>query len=321
MANKRDYYDVLGVNRSASDDEIKKSYRKIAMKYHPDQNPGDTVAEEKFKEAAEAYEILSDSQKKAQYDQFGHQAFGAGAQGFGGFGNANDIFEQFSFSGDLGDIFSEMFNGGRRRSGPVRGAHLRYNLEVDFEEAALGSSRTLTLNDENNNKQKIKLKIPAGVESGSRQRLAGKGESGLRGGPPGDLFIVFQVREHTFFRRNNLDILLEVPVPFYTAILGGEIDVPTLHGDVRLKVPAGTQNGKMFRLRGQGIKDEAHGYGNGDQHVMVNIEVPAKLSGKEKKALEKVCSSLNKNSFQESIQLQKDKEQFYKRKKKLENDE
>ena len=129
------------------------------------------------------------------------------------------------------------------------------------------------------------------------------------------------MREHAFFRRNNLDILLEVPVPFYTAILGGEIDVPTLHGDVRLKVPAGTQNGKMFRLRGQGIKDEAHGYGNGDQHVMVNIEVPAKLSGKEKKALEKVCSSLNKNSFQESIQLQKDKEQFYKRKKKLENDE
>ena len=262
MAEKRDYYEVLGVSRSASPEEIKKAYRKIAMKYHPDQNEGDSVAEEKFKEASEAYEVLSDAEKKQRYDQFGHQAFN-GSGGFGGgfgggFSNANDIFEQFSFSGDLGDIFSDMLNGGRRRSGPVRGAHLRYNLEVDFEEAVLGSTRTLTLNiNDSGTREKIKLKIPAGVESGSRQRLAGKGESGARGGPAGDLFIVFHVRDHAFFRRNNLDILLEVPVPFYIAMLGGEIKVPTLYGDVKLKIPAGTQNGKMFRLKGQGIKDQA----------------------------------------------------------------
>ncbi len=159
------------------------------------------------------------------------------------------------------------------------------------------------------------------MESGSRQRLAGKGEPGARGGPAGDLFIVFHVRDHAFFRRNNLDILLEVPVPFYIAILGGEIKVPTLYGDVKLKIPAGTQNGKMFRLKGQGFKDQAHGYGKGDQHVMVNIEVPAKLSGKEKKAMEKACTSLNENHFQESVRLRKDAIRFYERKQKLENDE
>ena len=326
MAEKRDYYEVLGVSRSTSPEEIKKAYRKVAMKYHPDQNEGDSVAEEKFKEASEAYEVLSDPAKKQRYDQFGHQAFN-GSGGFGGgfgggFSNANDIFEQFSFSGDLGDIFSDMLNGGRRRNGPVRGAHLRYNLEVDFEEAVLGSTRTLTLNSKDSGtREKIKLKIPAGVESGSRQRLAGKGEPGARGGPAGDLFIVFHVRDHAFFRRNNLDILLEVPVPFYIAMLGGEIHVPTLYGEVKLKIPAGTQNGKMFRLKGQGIKDQAHGYGKGDQHVMVNIEVPAKLSGKERKAMEKACTSLHENHFQESVRLQKDASRFYERKQKLENDE
>lgn len=381
MAEKRDYYEILGVDRSASAEAIKKAYRKVAMKYHPDKNPGDQVAEDKFKEASEAYEVLSDAEKKQRYDQFGHQAFGPGSGGFGGgFHDASDIFEQVFGGGfNINDLFGG--GGGRSRGGAARGADLRYDLEVDFEEAALGSSRTLTLPvstpctacsgsgaEPGTSKQtcptcggrgqvssgggfiqfsqtcptcggtgeiiptpcrvcngtgyikertKVKLKIPAGVESGSRQRLAGKGEAGARGGPAGDLFIVFHVQDHAFFRRNNLDILLEVPVPFHIAMLGGDIQVPTLHGDARLKIPSGTQNGKLFRLRGQGIQDQAHGHGKGDQHVMVNIEVPAKLSGKEKKAMEKLISSLHENHFEETIKLQKETKKFYERKRKL----
>ena len=320
MAEKRDYYEVLGLSRTASSDEIKKAYRKIAMKYHPDQNAGDAVAEEKFKEAAEAYEVLSDIEKKQRYDQFGHQAFGAGAGFGGGFSNAQDIFEQFNFSGGLGDILSEMMGGGRR-SGPRRGADLRYDLQVDFEEAALGSSRNLTLNrNQTSGKERLKLKIPAGVESGSRQRIAGKGEQGIQGGPEGDLIIVFHVRDHTFFKRSDLDIVLEAPVPFHIALLGGKITVPTLHGDASLKIPAGTQNGKIFRLRGQGIHDAAHGYGKGDQHVIISIEVPSKLSSKEKKAIEKACGNLKESSFEGSLKLHKEAKLFYDRKNKLEND-
>jgi molecular chaperone DnaJ len=384
MAEKRDYYEILGVDRSGSAEAIKKAYRKVAMKYHPDKNPGDQAAEDKFKEASEAYEVLSDAEKKQRYDQFGHQAFGPGSGGFGGgFHDASDIFEQVFGGGfNINDLFGG--GGGRRGGGAARGADLRYDLEVDFEEAVLGSSRTLTLpvstpcnacggsgaepgtskqtcptcggrgqvssgggfiqfsqtcptcggtgeiiptpcrvckgNGYIKERTKVKLKIPAGVESGSRQRLAGKGESGARGGPAGDLFIVFHVQDHAFFRRNNLDILLEVPVPFHIAMMGGEIQVPTLHGDARLKIPAGTQNGKLFRLRGQGIQDQAHGHGKGDQHVMVNIEVPVKLSGKEKKAMEKLTSSLHENHFEETIKLQKETQKFYERKRKLDTD-
>ncbi|MEC8313526.1 MAG: DnaJ C-terminal domain-containing protein [Verrucomicrobiota bacterium] len=321
MATKRDYYEVLGVNRSASSDEIKKAYRKIAMKYHPDQNPGDAVAEEKFKEAAEAYEILSDTQKKTQYDQFGHQAFGAGGFG-GGFRNASDIFEEFSFSGGLGDILSEMMGGGRRRNGPRKGSDLRYDLQVEFEEAALGSTRTLTFNrNDKDGKEKIKLKIPAGIETGSRQRIAGKGEEGFQGGPPGDLIIVFHVREHAIFKRSELEIILEAPIPFHIALLGGQITIPTLHGEVSLKIPAGTKNGKTFSLRGQGINDEAHGYGKGDQHVSVNIEVPSKLGRKDKKAFEKICSGLSDDIFDESNKFKKEVESFNKRKQKIKDNE
>ncbi|MEC8753361.1 MAG: DnaJ C-terminal domain-containing protein [Verrucomicrobiota bacterium] len=325
MATKRDYYEVLGVNRSASSDEIKKAYRKIAMKYHPDQNPGDAVAEEKFKEAAEAYEILSDAQKKTQYDQFGHQAFGAGGFGGGfggGFRNASDIFEEFSFSGGLGDILSEMMGGGRRRNGPRKGSDLRYDLQVEFEEAALGSTRTLTFNrNDKDGKEKIKLKIPAGIETGSRQRIAGKGEEGFQGGPPGDLIIVFHVREHAIFKRSELEIILEAPIPFHIALLGGQITIPTLHGEVSLKIPAGTKNGKTFSLRGQGINDEAHGYGKGDQHVIVNIEVPSKLGRKDKKAFEKICSGLSDDIFDESNKFKKEVESFNKRKQKIKDNE
>ena len=324
MAGKRDYYEILGVDRSSSSDVIKKAYRKIAMKYHPDQNPGDAAAEEKFKEAAEAYEVLSDTQKKAQYDQFGHQAFGAG--GFGGGFNANDIFNSAGFSfegGSLEDLVSGIFGGfGGQRNGPRKGSDLRYDLQVEFEEAALGSTRTLTFNrKDSTGKEKIKLKIPAGVETGSRQRIAGKGDAGYQGGPPGDLIIVFHVREHPIFKRSDLEIVLEIPVPFHIALLGGQVTIPTLHGDVSLKIPAGTKNGKTFCLRGQGINDEAHGYGKGDQHVIVNIEVPSKLGRKDKKAFEKICSGLSDDMFDETSKFKKESEAFYKRKKKIKENE
>jgi molecular chaperone DnaJ len=166
----------------------------------------------------------------------------------------------------------------------------------------------------------IKLKIPAGVESGSRQRLAGKGESGARGGPAGDLFIVFHVRDHDFFKRNDLDIYCEVPVPFNIAMLGGEIEVPTIHGGAKLKIPAGTESGKIFRLRGQGVIDAAHGQGKGDQNVMAKIEVPARLSGKEKKAMQELCGMLHDNHFEETARMKKMAATFYDRKRKLETD-
>ncbi|MFL2859185.1 MAG: DnaJ C-terminal domain-containing protein [Pontiellaceae bacterium] len=326
MSEKRDYYDVLGLSSSASSDEIKKAYRKVAMKYHPDQNAGDSSAEEKFKEASEAYEILSNPEKKSRYDQFGHQGFNGAGSGFGGFSNAQDIFDQFQFSGgSLGDILSEMM-GGRPRNGPARGRDIQYSVDVEFEEAVLGSSRTLTIpsSSSNNNsaeREKIKLKIPAGVESGSSQRLAGRGQAGIRGGPAGDLFIVFRVNDHAFFRRDGLDIIIQVPVPFHIAILGGEIRVPTIHGNASLKLKAGTKSGQIFRLRGQGIIDKAHGYGKGDQHVVVNIEIPSKLSGKEKKVLEKAFSTINEKCFEDSLKLSKEAKDFYQKKSKLENNE
>ncbi len=379
MADKRDYYEVLGVGKNASAEEIKKAYRKVAMKYHPDRNPGDAVVEEKFKEASEAYEVLSDTEKKARYDQLGHQAFGPG--GGGGFHDASDIFEQV-FGGSFN--ISDLFGGGRRRSGSERGSDLRYDLDVDFEEAALGSHRTLTFSVSSTCKRcsgsgaepgtskstcgtcgghgqissrggfiqfsqtcptcggggatiltpcracngggsvkelkKIKLKIPAGIEGGSRQRLVGKGEAGTRGGPTGDIFIVFHVRDHAFFRRNDLDIIVEVPVPFHIAMLGGEIQVPTLHGDATLKVPAGTGNGRIFLLRGKGVVDQAHGHGRGNQHVAVKIEMPAKLSRSERKAMEKLCSQISERHFEESARLRRQAEAFYERKRKLETD-
>jgi molecular chaperone DnaJ len=167
-------------------------------------------------------------------------------------------------------------------------------------------------------RKKIRLKIPAGVESGSRQRLPGKGEAGARGGSPGDLYIVFHVRDHEFFQRDGLNIYCEVPVPFHIAMLGGEIDVPTIHGDAKLKIPSGTQSGKVFRLRGQGILDAAHGGGKGDEHVMVKVEVPSRLSGKEKKAMKALCDQLHDNHFELTAKMRKTAQKFYERKRRLE---
>jgi molecular chaperone DnaJ len=306
---KRDYYEVLGVNRDAGDDELKKAYRKLAMKYHPDRNPDNPKAEEQFKEAKEAYEILSDTQKRAAYDQYGHAGVdpSAGA-GQGGFGNFADAF---------GDIFGDIFGGGRGRSNVYRGADLRYNLEVSLEEAAHGTetkiripaleecetchgsgakpgtqpARCPTCGGHGQVRMQqgffsiqqtcpkchgtgkvvsnpcsscsgagrvrrhktLSVKIPPGVDEGDRIRLSGEGEAGTNGGPAGDLYVVMHIRQHPVFTRDHNDLHCEMPISITTAALGGEIEIPTLDGSAKIKIPIETQTGKIFRLRGKGI--------------------------------------------------------------------
>lgn len=360
---KRDYYEVLGVNRDASEDEIKKAYRKMAVKYHPDKNPGDKAAEEKFKELGEAYEALSDSQKRAAYDQYGHNAFdprmraGRGGGGGGGFHDPFDIFREVFGGG--GSIFDEFFGGGRADpTQPQRGNDLRYDLEIGFEEAALGCEKEISVTKpdacdkcdgsgqepgsktrtcatcngrgqvitsrgifsiaqtcpqcqgagrviENPCKQcrgsgrrdhtaKIKLRIPAGVDTGARLRSSGNGEAGLRGGPPGDLYVVLHVKAHEIFQRDGDDLLCEVPVSFVHAALGTEVQVPTLAEKATIKIPAGTQPGTMFRLRGKGVKN-LQGYGHGDLHVRVTVEVPTHLTSAQKAKLQEFAESCDEN--------------------------
>lgn len=392
-AQKQDYYELLGISKGASADEIKKAYRKMAVKYHPDKNPGDKAAEEKFKEVSEAYEILSDASKRQQYDQFGHAAFGAGRGGGGGgfgggFGGGIDLEEALrtfmGASGGGGSIFDNFFGGGgagrRNPNAPQQGADLRFDLDIDFEEAVLGSSREIRINVNETckackgsgaepgsgkktcrdcggagqvisgsgfvqfrqtcptcqgageviekpcskchgqglvrNNRTIDVKIPAGVETGSRLRVAGRGEGGRRGGPAGDLYIVLHVREHEFFKRNDLDIICEVPVPFHIAALGGEVQVPTIHGNADLKIPAGTASGKIFRMRGKGVSSPR--YGTGDQHIVVQIEVPQGLSGKEKKKLEETAALLSEKHFHLTRKMRKSAKTFYDHKKALE---
>jgi len=391
-SQKRDYYEVLGIAKGASAEEIKKAYRKMAIQYHPDKNPGDKASEEKFKEVSEAYEVLSDTSKRQQYDQFGHAAFGAGRGGgggsHGGFGGGGIDLEEalrtfMGASGGGGSIFENFFGGGGRAqnpNAPQEGADLRFDLEIDFEEAVLGSSREIRINVNETcerckgggaepgsgrktcstcrgqgqvvsgggfiqfrqtcptcrgsgqviekpcttchgqglvrNKRTIDVKIPGGVETGSRLRIAGKGEGGLRGGPAGDLYIVLHVREHEFFKRNDLDIVCEVPVPFHIAMLGGEVHVPTIHGSAALKIPAGTESGKVFRMKGKGITSPR--YGTGDQHVVVQIEIPQGLASKEKKKLEEAVVILNEKHFPLTQKMQKAAEKFYEHKRALE---
>ncbi len=350
---KRDYYEILGVNRDASDDEIKKSYRKLAMKHHPDRNPDDKDAEARFKEVKEAYEMLSDSQKRAAYDAYGHAGVdasmggGAGGAGQGGFADA------------FGDIFGEIFGGaggggGRGgRSNVYRGADLRYNLEVSLEEAAHGTEtriRIPTMEDcetchgsgakpgtqpktcptcnghgqvrmqqgffsiqqtcpkchgsgkvvtdpcgtcngaGRTKKQKtLSVKIPAGVDEGDRIRLSGEGEAGVNGGPSGDLYVVIHIREHAVFTRDHNDLHCEMPISFTTAALGGEIEIPTLDGAAKIKIPAETQSGKAFRLRGKGIKGvRSNSYGDLLCHVVV--ETPVNLTARQRELLEELES-------------------------------
>lgn len=344
MSAKRDYYEVLGVERNTDADGLKKAFRKLAMQHHPDRNPGDKEAEEKFKEASEAYEVLSDPDRRARYDRFGHQGVeGFGGQGFGNV-NINDIF---------GEIFGDIFGGGGRRRQRNRGADLRYNLELTFEEAAFGAEVSVKIPrpkrcgecDGTGSKSKqmrtcptcggagevrftqgffavartcnqcggsghvvsdpckackgagktdsvseLSVKIPPGVDTGTRVRLAGEGEPGENGGPSGDLYVVVHVKEHALFHREEYEVFCEVPVSFVQAALGAQLEVPTLDGMVKMKVPEGTQSGKIFRLKGKGIP-HLHGAGRGDQHVRVVVETPQNLSNKQRELLEKFAEA------------------------------
>jgi molecular chaperone DnaJ len=354
--SKKDFYEVLGVNRDASDDEIKKAYRKLAMKHHPDRNPDNPKAEEHFKEAKEAYEILSDAQKRAAYDQYGHagvdpQAGMGGGQGFGGFGDA------------FGGIFDEIFGGGRGggggRSNVYRGADLRYNLEITLEQAAFGTETKIRIPTMEacesckgtgakagtqpktcptcNGAGQVRLqqgffsiqqtcpkchgtgryvadpcgschgagrvkqyktlavKIPAGVDEGDRIRLAGEGEHGVNGGPSGDLYVQVHLKAHSVFQRDHNDLHCEMPISFTTAALGGEIEIPTLDGAAKLKVPAETQSGKVFRLRGKGIKG-VRSQTHGDLLCHVVVETPVALTDRQKELLRELEEISSSNS-------------------------
>ena len=380
MPDKRDYYEILGVSKDASADDIKKAYRKLAMQYHPDRNPGDKSAEEKFKELGEAYEVLSDAEKRKIYDQFGHAGVSgqfAGAHsggGFSGFGSFDpfEIFER-AFGGEGlggGSIFEGLFGGFGSRSrtsgGAERGSDLRYRLNLTLEEAAKGVKKKINLTKRNpcsvcngtgssdpskkitcphcggrgqirtsqgffsisrtceqcggtgtiirdpckhcggsgteRTKKMISLNIPAGVDTGSQLKITGEGEAGPRGGPSGNLYVVIEVEPHPIFDRHGDDLLCEVPITFTTAALGGSVQVPTLDGKVSLKIPAGTQSGKIFRLRGKGIPN-LHGYGQGDLHVRIIVETPQKLTKEQRELLKRFeeLSTLNEHPMQEGF--------------------
>ena len=363
MAEKRDYYEVLGVAKTATADEIKSAYRKLAMKYHPDRNPGDKVAEEKFKEAAEAYDVLHDPDKRSRYDQFGHAGMNAGGFGGGAGGmNMEDIFAAFGdiFGGRGGHGgsfhfggFEDMFGGGGQRradpNAPKRGEDMNFRLDIDFDEAIFGSERTIDLSLPSQCKEcggtgaaagsqrvtcktcggsgvviagggffqvrqtcphchgegmtiekpcrhcggsgqvaeprHLTVKIPAGVDTGSRLRLAGKGAGGLRGGEPGDLYILLNVAPSEIFERDGLDLFVNIPVSPVTAALGGTISVPTPAGEAQLKIPAGTPNGKVFRLHGKGVPS-LRGGSPGDLDARIILEVPANLDSRQRELLE-----------------------------------
>ncbi|KGN02464.1 molecular chaperone DnaJ [Clostridium novyi A str. 4570] len=372
MASK-DYYEVLGLSKGASDDEIKKAYRKLAMKYHPDRNQGNKEAEEKFKDINEAYQVLSDPQKKANYDQFGSADFNGG--GFGGFGGGG-----FSGMGGFEDIFDSFFGGGfsssRRRNGPERGADLEYTVSLTFEEAVFGVEKeiSITRNEKcdtcagsgakpgTNSKtcdkcggtgqvrvqrntplgsfvststcdkcggsgkvidepcttchgkgtvrknKKIKINIPAGVDTGNVLPLRGQGEPGKNGGPNGDLYINIRVSSHKTFERRGFDIYIKEHISFGKAVLGTEITVPTVDGSVKYKIPAGTQSGTTFRLKGKGVP-RVNGHGRGNQYVKVIVDIPKAINEKQKEALiafmeasgEKLGSDLGKETIVDKI--------------------
>jgi len=352
--SKRDYYEILGVSRTATDQEIKSAYRKLALKFHPDRNPGDKSAEDNFKEAAEAYAVLVDTDKRHMYDRFGHAGLGGAATG--GFDpNAFSGFEDIL--GGLGDIFGfgDAFGGGRRRGGPQRGADLRYDLEISFDEAAKGTEAALQIPRQEmcetckgngaapgttpttcpqcqgrgqiryqqgfftvartcgqcrgtgsivakpcltcrgagrvQKEKKLSVRIPAGIATGQRLRLSGEGEAGPGGGPPGDLYVVVHVQEHPFFQREEDDLYCEMPISFPTLALGGQIKVPTLDGHEGLHVPAGTQPGARFRIRGKGMP-HVNGRGTGDLHVIARVAVPKKLTKEQKHLLEELGRTL-----------------------------
>ncbi len=347
---KRDYYEVLGVSRSATADEIKKAYRRLAMKHHPDRNTGDESAEAKFKEAKEAYEVLSDADKRAAYDRFGHDAVRGAAGGAGG------GFGPEGFSDIFGDVFGDIFGGGRQRGSQVfRGADLGYELRLDLEKAVSGDSVTIdvptqvscdTCDGSGARKgsepvkcqtcggvgqvrmqqgffsiqqtcpackgagttiadpceschgrgrvrktKTLSVKVPAGVDDGDRIRLSGEGEAGRNGGPPGDLYVEIRIKPHKLFERDGADLSCDVPISIATATLGGEVELPTLEGHVSLKIPAGTQSGKVFRLRGKGVTT-VRDHRKGDLFARVNVETPVHLTAEQRELLEKFEDSL-----------------------------
>ncbi len=357
--SKRDFYEILGVNRDASDDEIKKAYRKLAMKYHPDRNPDNPSAEEKFKEAKEAYEILSDAQKRAAYDQYGHAGVDPQAGMGGGFGGGGG-----GFADAFGGIFDEIFGGrggggGGGRSNIYRGADLRYNLEITLEQAAFGTETKIRIptmeecehchgsgakpgtqpqtcptcsgsgqvrlqqgffsiqqtcpkchgtgriipepckdcHGAGRVKQHktLAVKIPAGVDEGDRIRLTGEGEHGVNGGPPGDLYVQIHLKQHAVFTRDHNDLHCEMPISFTTAALGGEIEIPTLDGAASIKIPGETQSGRVFRLRGKGIKG-VRSHTHGDLMCHVVVETPVSLTDRQKELLRELEESTSRDN-------------------------
>ena len=296
--SKRDYYEVLGVSKNASDDEIKKAYRKLAIKYHPDKNPGDKEAEAKFKEISEAHEVLSDKQKRARYDQFGHAGVG-GNSGFGGgnpFEGGNFNFNgqnvNFDFGGGFEDLFSAFFGGGRSRR-PSRGADYETSVTISFEDAIFGTTVEVSERDSD---KKIKLKVPAGIDDGMSIRLAGKGGEAPNGGARGDLYVRVRVKPHKHLTREGNIILSEETISMVDAALGCEIDVETIDGKIRMKVPAGTQSGTPFRLSGHGVVMRSDG-DRGPHIVTVTVETPTKLTKKQKELLEEFRETKKKRGF------------------------
>lgn len=350
--SKRDYYETLNVARNASEAEIKQAYRRLAMKYHPDRNPGDKVAEESFKEAKEAYEVLADSRKRVAYDQFGHAGVD-GTAGGGGYGGAADLGD--IFGGVFRDIFGGMRGGGGGGGGQYRGADLRYTLDLALEEAVFGSTAKIRIpalvscascagtgakpgtkpttcptcrgvgqvrmqqgffsiqqtcprcqgrgtiipepcetcrgSGRVEEQKTLSVKVPAGVDNGDRIRLAGEGEQGEQGGPPGDLYVQIRVKPHPIFTREDNDLYCEVPISFATAALGGDLEVPTLDGRVSLKIPAETQTNKVFRVRGKGVKP-VRGGPTGDLLCRVNVETPVNLTKEQKELLQQFADSM-----------------------------
>jgi DnaJ-class molecular chaperone len=323
---KQDYYSLLGVSRGASADEIKKAYRKLAMKFHPDKNPGDKKAEDQFKKITEAYEVLSDTKRREMYDQFGFAnagagagpgfgagaGFGGGARGAGGFGGFSDTGGAGpDFQDIFGDIFGEVFGGPKGFRGQKRqqkGADLRYTLNISFEEAATGAEKTISFIRQRNGREesaKLSVKVPAGVKQGQRLKLTNEGDSPVPGGAPGDLYVIIHLAEHSLFKREEEDVVLELPISYVDAILGTQVEVPTLTSKVSLKVPAGTHSGQVLRLKGKGFP-KSGGYGVGDMLVKVMVDTPSSLNSRQKELLEELAKSGQETpmvkSFKEKMQ-------------------
>ncbi|MCC6501813.1 MAG: DnaJ domain-containing protein [Deltaproteobacteria bacterium] len=286
----KDYYTILGVGRGASEEEIKKAYRNLAREFHPDLHPDKKKEmEAKFKEINEAYQVLGDPKKRSEYDLTGQTGFNSGMGGPAGYGQQGGVhFEDYGFGG-FEDIFGEVFGRGGRRRGPQRGADLEYRLDLDFLQAMKGTEVKTTIS-RSTGTESLTVKIPAGVRTGSRVRVAGKGEAGFNGGPAGDLFIETTVRPHKYFQREDTDIYLDVPITLKEALIGAEIEVPTVDGSTRIKIPPGTQGGQKLRIRGKGVPGPRGERGN--QYVTVNIVVPKHIDERSKELIEEF-SQLN----------------------------